>query len=317
MTRQTLRCIGLAASALFGATLLPAQQPFQERQMGGIGITVFRDENFRGANATFRRDVPDLRQYGLNDRITSLRVAPGEFWEACESANYQGRCQVFSGEERNLRHSGWTDKISSLRRVRGGGGFRPPAPPPFEKFGIVLYDDPFFRGNSLSVKEPVENLRSRNFHDRAESVRVVSGTWELCAEPRFRHCQTVNRDTPHLSSLGLNKKLSSVRPVGYGQGGGPNPPPYPGLRPRLVLYDGERYLGRSLTLDAASGNLFGFAGRARSLQVVSGAWLVCERPRFAGRCEQFSSNVPDLDRFGLGGRVMSARPVEGAPMLRN
>jgi hypothetical protein len=277
--------------------------------MGGIGITVFQDENFRGENATFRQDVPDLRRYNFNDRITSLRVAPGEYWEACESPNYQGRCQVFSGEERNLRNVGWTDKISSLRRVRrggGGGGFRPP----IGKFGVVLYDEPFFRGRSVTIKEPVENLRSRNFHDRAESVRVVSGTWELCAEPRFRHCQRVNRDMPHLSSLGLNKKLSSVRPVGYGPGGGPNPPPYP-TGARIVLFEGEGYRGPSVTLDAASGDLAGFGGRARSLQVLSGTWLVCDRPRFSGRCQQVNASVPDLDSWGLSGRIMSARPVRG------
>ena len=276
--------------------------------MGGIGITVFRDENFRGQNATFRQDVPDLRQYGFNDRITSLRVAPGDFWEACEAPNYQGRCQVFSGEERDLRRVGWTDRISSLRRVRGGGGgeFRPPS---FSRVGIVLYDDPFFRGNSLPLEGPIDNLRSQNFHDRAESVRVISGRWEICAEPGFRRCQIVDRDVTQLSSLGLNKKLSSVRPVGYGSGGG-NRPPYPKGRARLILFDAERYLGRSYPLDEASALLSGFAGRARSLQVLSGTWLVCDGPRFTGRCEQVSSNVPDLNRFGLGGRIMSARPID-------
>jgi hypothetical protein len=61
MNTRLARGIGLvvASVAFFGSSL--AAQSFQERQIGGIGITVFRDEFFRGENATFRQDVPDLR----------------------------------------------------------------------------------------------------------------------------------------------------------------------------------------------------------------------------------------------------------------
>lgn len=299
------RRIGLTAAAALSFTFSSLAQPYPERQIGGIGITVFRDENFRGRNATFRQDIPDLRAYGFNDRITSLRVAPGQYWEACDRTNYQGRCQVFSGEESDLRNLGWTDRISSLRRVRSGG--RPPA---LGKFGIMLYDEPLFRGRSLSVKDSVENLRSRNFHDRAESVQIVSGTWELCSEPGFRRCQTVSSDVAHLSTLGLNKKLSSVRPVGWeGGGAGSYPQSYPS-EARLVLFEDEGYRGPSLVLDTSTGNLGRFAARARSLQVVSGTWLVCDGPRFSGRCEEVSSSVPDLYQWGLTGPIRSARPVD-------
>lgn len=221
MKKRSLSWFGLTVAFALAAATVLAQ--YQERTIGGVGITVFRDENFRGENTTFRQDVPDLRRYSFSDRITSLRVAPGEYWEACERANYQGRCQVFSGDERDLRRVGWTDKISSLRRVRGGGGGGgggyPGPRPPDTRGGIVLYDDPYFRGNALPMNGPSENLRFQRFHDRAESVRVLSGRWELCAEPNFRRCQIVDRDIQNLSSLGLNKKLSSVRPAGFVPGG--------------------------------------------------------------------------------------------------
>lgn len=235
MTTRMVRSIGLvAASVILFASASAAQ--FEQFQLGGVGITVFQDESFRGENATFRQDVPDLRQYGFDDRITSLRVAPGEYWEGCELPNYRGRCQVFSGDERNLRSSAWSDRISSLRRVRGEGGGGGGFEPPIGKVGIVLYDDPFFRGRSITLKDPTDNLRFQNFHDRAESVRVIGGTWELCAEPRFRKCQTVDRDIAHLSTIGLNKKLSSARPARWDSGGG-NPPPYPGVggSTRIIL----------------------------------------------------------------------------------
>lgn len=315
MKTRVVHCIGFPAAVALLLAAPSLGQRFPERQLGSVGITVFRDENFRGQSATFRQDIPDLRQFGLNDRISSLTVAPGEFWEACESPNYQGRCVVFSNEERNLGNSGWTDKISSLRRVRGGGGGGG-YPPPLGKYGIVLYDEPLFRGRSVSVKDSVDNLRSVNFHDRAESVRVVSGTWELCSEPRFRKCQTVRDDVPHLSVVGLNKKLSSVRPAAYDGGGGNYPPTYPNYPPtypeeaRLVLFEDVGYRGRSITLDRASSDLAGFGGRARSVQVISGRWLVCDRTRYAGRCQQISESIPDLDRWGLTGGILSARPED-------
>ena len=48
----------------------------QERAMGGEGITVFEDRDFRGKSATYTRDVANLADSGLNDRISSLKVGP-------------------------------------------------------------------------------------------------------------------------------------------------------------------------------------------------------------------------------------------------
>src|SRR5258705_2395640 len=79
----------------------PMVSSAQERQMGGVGITIFTDQNFRGKSSTFREDVPDLEPLGLNDKISS--IGRGQQWEVCEHCNYQGRCVVVSGEEPDLR----------------------------------------------------------------------------------------------------------------------------------------------------------------------------------------------------------------------
>lgn len=68
----------------------------QPREIGGIGLTVFADRNFRGQSATLRNNTPNLQAIGLNDAVSSLQVAPGEQWEVCEHANYKGRCVVVS-----------------------------------------------------------------------------------------------------------------------------------------------------------------------------------------------------------------------------
>jgi hypothetical protein len=92
---------------------------------GVVGITVSDDVNFQGATMTFSRDIPDLRDVQFNDRISSLRVTPGQSWEVCEDANYGGRCIVVSGSERDLRTRGLNDAITSIRRVQGREARRP------------------------------------------------------------------------------------------------------------------------------------------------------------------------------------------------
>jgi hypothetical protein len=188
-----------------------------ERQIGGIGLTVFTDPGFRGNSATFREDVSNLQQVGLNDRVSSLRVARGEVWEVCEHANYQGRCQIVSGGESDLRGAGWNDIISSARRVRGGDGGRrgggrgggfPPA-----RFRIELYSNPDFSGDRRQFTDEVSNLQFVEFNDRARSMRVF-GSWQICADANFQNCITVNGDSRDLARMGMTRKISSLRPAG-------------------------------------------------------------------------------------------------------
>src|SRR5206468_10912452 len=83
----------------------------QTRRYGG-GITLFTNPNFSGQSVSFRDDVPDLRNYSLNDKVSSLEIPNGESWEVCQDINYGNRCQVFSGSVSDLRGVGWSDRIS-------------------------------------------------------------------------------------------------------------------------------------------------------------------------------------------------------------
>lgn len=89
---------------------------------GNTTITVYRDAYFRGQSMTFREEIPNLRNSGLNDAISSLRLDRGS-WEVCEDANYRGRCQIITGDVRDLGRSGLNDRISSLRPARRGGNW--------------------------------------------------------------------------------------------------------------------------------------------------------------------------------------------------
>jgi len=309
-----LVAVGLAVSS-------PAHAQ-RERAMGGVGITVYQDSNFGGRNATFRDDVADLRQSGMNDRIESLEVAPGEMWEVCVDAYYRGRCQVFSEYEPDLRRRGWARQISSMRRVRGGGGYPgpgpvyPPQPPVFPpgggSNGLVLYENRNFRGSSRTLNGPTRDLRALGFNDKAESLRLPRGeVWEICRDIDFRDCRQVNGDLSDLRGLGLRGEVSSARPYGGGWGGG-NGGWNPGGRPpvqagRLVLYTGANFTGRSYTVQGGENVIR--LGRVQSVVVQGGNWELCEDENFRGRCTTVNVNVPDIRALGLPGRVGSARLV--------
>lgn len=86
---------------------------------GNRSITVYRDANYRGQSMSFRQEMPNLRNSGMNDAISSMRLGRGA-WEVCEDANYRGRCQIIDGDVSNLGRTGWNDRISSLRPARRG-----------------------------------------------------------------------------------------------------------------------------------------------------------------------------------------------------
>lgn len=292
-----------AVLAVLTAVHVTAEQA-QDRQIGGVGIAVFSDSNFRGRNATFRTDTPDLGPYELNDRISSLRVAPGEVWEVCEHANYGGRCQVFSGAESDLDRTGWSDAISSLRRISGGGGTYPPTQPP--RGGLELFSNTRYRGERRLISDAVSDLRRLGFDNDAESLRLDSSqSWEICAEPNFRNCRVVNSDWPDLDDIGMSERVSSVRPADQDEGGRP---PYPGGPERIVLFDDRQYRGRAFNVDDEMPVLSGFSDRAESVQVFGGVWELCEEAQFRGRCVSVTTNVVDLAALGLRNRVKSVRP---------
>jgi len=207
------RALRIASAALMMTVALAATGSAQSRRYG-TGITVFTNPDFRGQSASFRNDTPDLRGYGLNDKVSSLEIADGESWELCQDINFANRCQVFSGSVSNLRDVGWNDRISSLRRVnsaynnRRNGGFGLPN----ESNGaLVLYDRPFYRGSSTVVN----NDSNAGLGNSLGSAQVRGGAWQLC--DRNGRCATLTQDVPDLSRLGLMGRVTSARQLNGSQ----------------------------------------------------------------------------------------------------
>lgn len=293
-----------ASIAVAAAIAAPAAAQQDTRQIGGVGITVYEDPSFGGRNATFRSDISDLSSYGFNDRISSLRVAPGEMWELCEHANYNGRCQVFSGIEANLHTIRWNDIVTSLRRVRGDGGWGRGGWGSY-RAELQIFDGVRFTGRSLDFNEGAEDLRRYSFNDRAMSVRLRGNRpWQLCRDINYRNCVLIDSDVIDLDSYGIERQVSSLRPVTVAGGG--NQPP--GTGDRLVLYENRNYSGQAFSIDRNMTSLQDFANRAQSARVIgNGIWEICDRSQFAGRCVTITSDVQDLGRLGMRNRVVSVR----------
>ncbi|MGI9064869.1 MAG: beta/gamma crystallin-related protein [Pyrinomonadaceae bacterium] len=271
----------------------------QERQMGGVGITVFTDRDFRGKSSTFRQDVTDLQPTGLNDKVSSLRVGPGEQWEICEHSNYQGRCVVVSGDEADLRRNSWNDVISSLRRVNAG-----PAPPTPGDLYIVLFDRTIFRGNPTNYNGATADLGNNN--RRAQSVTIGRGAWELCEGTNFTgRCVTLERSVADLIVYKLRNRVSSVRPIRAG--GPPTPPPADWY---IVLFDQPTYRGNPTNYNAERSNL---NKKAQSVTIGRGVWEICEGRNFQGHCVTLDQSVPDLRSYNFRGHVRSVRPIRPQP----
>lgn len=80
---------------------------------------------------------------------------------------------------------------------------------------ITFYENEEFRGRVFSTDKQVWNFQRSGFNDRASSVVVDRGRWEVCEDARFEgRCVVLRRGSyDSLRGLGLENRISSVRPV--------------------------------------------------------------------------------------------------------
>ena len=97
---------------------------------------------------------------------------------------------------------------------------------------ITFYQGEGFRGRAFSIEGPVRNFERHGFNDRASSVVVDRGRWEVCSDARFEgRCVVLRRGSyDSLARIGLNDRISSARPVNERaryDNETPPPPPIP------------------------------------------------------------------------------------------
>lgn len=80
---------------------------------------------------------------------------------------------------------------------------------------VTFYEAEGFRGRSFTANNDVRNFERTGFNDRASSLVVERGRWEVCVDARYEgSCVVVRRGSyDSLRGLGMNDRISSVRRV--------------------------------------------------------------------------------------------------------
>jgi len=185
---------------------------------------------------------------------------------------------------------------------------------------IMLFQNENFSGPNFSASSSDSNLGNSGFNDRASSVRIRGGSWQLCADAFFRgQCVTLQPgDYASLRAIGLNNAVSSIREVGWSGGGGGiggggiggGGPIGPGA---IVLYQSIELGGPSIALSSNVSNFddIRFNDRASSAVVSRGTWQMCTDANFVGNCGMFPPG--QYNNLGpLTGQASSIRIVDGS-----
>jgi len=190
--------------------------------------------------------------------------------------------------------------------------------------GVTVYEDPGFRGDSVTFRDEIPDLRAHGLNDRISGLEIDGNqAWEVCRDVHFAGgCRVFTGTIEDLRQDGWNDRISSLRPAGFARGAG-NARGNSGIygnnrnrrdrnratQTRLVLYERTNYGGDSRDVLNSAGNLGSSGDRFRSVQVDGGTWELCDDSSRNGRCVTVSQDVPDLRTLGLRNGVTSVREV--------
>ncbi len=314
---RTIRAFALSG-LLFATGASSAQQ-----------IIFFEQPDFNGRRFGVNESVSNLSSAGFNDRASSVVVRSGN-WQLCTDAYFRGRCVTLNpGDYRNLGQIGLSNQISSARQLggpwegggAGGGGAGG------QDTSVTIYEGSNFGGRSFGVNGDLPNLGRTDFNDRARSMHVQGGTWELCRDDGYRGgCQTFGPGR-HPDLGFLSGEVSSIRLVGGSPGGGGGGwagdwPAGWGNQGRVILYEQSGFGGRRVIVTnefVPNFSNLGFNDRASSLRVERGYWMFCSDAGFQGTCRTFGPGDHPTLPGGLNNRISSGRrisedyPYQGSP----
>jgi len=102
---------------------------------------------------------------------------------------------------------------------------------PFATAQVVFYEHEGLNGRVFTANGPIDNFERFGFNDRASSAVVERGEWEVCDDAYYQgRCVTLRPGQyTALSAFGMNRRISSVRPLrgAPSEGYAPPPPPAP------------------------------------------------------------------------------------------
>ena len=267
--------------------------------------------------------TPNIANTGFNDRASSIVVNSGR-WEVCTDADFKGYCVTFMQGEYPALDQRLSARISSARETGSYADNRGN----YNNYGrgsIELFGQPDFRGRTIRLDQDANTLQGTGFNDRASSVIVTAGTWQLCSDDGFvGNCRTFTPGRYADLGYGMAKEVSSARlvrsardaPAVFSGGMGAGAPMPVASAGRIVLYGDAGLNGDSVAISEALVDLnrTGLAeDGASSAYVESGRWTLCTRPNFAGTCVVVGPGRYDsLGGAGLRRPIESVRPAVAA-----
>lgn len=180
---------------------------------------------------------------------------------------------------------------------------------------LILFEHQNFEGRRMALRGDMPNLDRTDFNDRAESILVRDGTWEVCTDAYYRgHCERLGPGEYRTLGGEFVRRISSLREV---RGGpppfAPPPAPQPMGRPHAQLFEDPNFGGRELLIEdqvVANFEDLGFNDRAASLKVVGGYWQFCTDANFQGTCRTFGPGEYPRLPGDVANRISSGRRIQ-------
>ena len=173
-------------------------------------IVFYENQNLGGRSFAAQEEIANFAQSGFNDRISSIEVF-GEPWLVCRDSAFAGPCVVLrEGKYPSLAEMGLNNRISSMRKAdRDTSASTGPA-------RVIFYEGENYGGRSFTTQGDVANFGRAGFNDRASSVEVFGGWFEVCqGGGHAAPCVMLRPGKyPSLRAMGLDDRISSVRLLG-------------------------------------------------------------------------------------------------------
>jgi hypothetical protein len=85
-----------------------------------------------------------------------------------------------------------------------------------ERGQLILFEHDNFQGRSVRVSRDAGTLDFAGFNDRASSIVVNAGRWQVCSDAQFRgNCMVLRPgEYANLAAMGMNDRVTSLRLVG-------------------------------------------------------------------------------------------------------
>lgn len=167
-------------------------------------------------------DDPPRGSYTRSCR--EITAFDGQVWARCQTS--RGGWEWSSARTRDCGGQGLENRDGRLRCAgapgggwnngggwSGGGGPRPGGGGGGYRGDVLMFEDVGYEGRVYEVVGDMPDLDLARFNDRASSIKIVRGKWEICEHANYQgRCSRLDADQPILPRE-WNDAISSIRRV--------------------------------------------------------------------------------------------------------